>query len=128
MITPELKRLVLDEASKLREHATPEELGRLDFHRLNPNKPYTCIYGQMTGDCHHPRAIYLMNESCLPYSEVVSEDDVIDPREGNSDDFDNGYQRAFTPIEFYICREDAKNETLIKYLKGEIQELREEDL
>ncbi|KAB2913959.1 MAG: hypothetical protein F9K23_15945 [Bacteroidetes bacterium] len=125
MITEELKALVREEANNLKLHATPEELQNLDFEILYPSKPGLCIYGQMTHDCASPRAVELLNLCAKPFSNDVQvfetpySDHLFPPRKGAFGlDF-----APFSPIEFYICQEGAKNTELIAYLKGETNNL-----
>lgn len=132
----ELKQLVRDEATKLRETATEEERDNLSFKNLQVYNSYACIYGQMTGDCHSPRAIALMSQCAVPYSsgvglhefhvEVFDEDE----RQGKSFEvrLDEGeacdeYNWVFSPIEVYITLPESKNKNLIDFLKGKTNEL-----
>lgn len=123
MITRELKEKVLLEAQGLREHATTEEKSKLDFSTLKPNDVTLCIYGQMTGDCFSERAECLCKKVTYPYSSALQDG----YRTVNWHYYD-GSLRKLTPIEFYITEEGAKNETLISFIKGELQNLTVEDL
>ena len=49
----------------LKEHATKEELNKLNFTYFDPQSPTACIYGQMAGQCTSIRANELMNKSCV---------------------------------------------------------------
>lgn len=122
MKTKELKALVREEAARLREYATPEELSRLDFDQFAPTIPTMCIYGQTTGDCFSPRATTLLNKCARPFSKAVRE---YEPN--GKKRFDKNVRNLlavkdghayFSPIEFYIAQPDAKNKQLIAYLKG----------
>lgn len=119
-ITTNLKQLVINEAVKLRENATSEELGRLDFGDLDPNNIYDCIYGQLTGNCESERAHDLFRLCSKPYSGVAYK--YKRPTKKNL------VGRGRSPIEFYILRESAKNATLIQFLRGERDTLTIEDL
>ena len=123
MIDNNLKALVIDEAAKLREHATESELNRINLQTFNPECKHTCIYGQMSGNCFSARAINLLKECAKPYS--VDNQLTIEPC-GNS--FTYSEMRSFSPIEFYICQYGAKNATLIEYLRGERESITIEDL
>jgi len=123
MIDKDLKEKVLAEAIKLKVHATQEECARLDFGEFYARNPFTCIYGQMTGICYSQRATELLNLCTVPYSEDI--DSFKSQVTGN---FIVGEGRHFSPIEFYICQEEAKNKTLIDFLKGERESLRVDDL
>lgn len=57
-------KLVIDEATALRKHATEEEISNLDFETLKPDTVNSCIYGQMTGHCFSARAKELIEKSC----------------------------------------------------------------
>ncbi len=115
MITKKLKKLVIEEAILLKQHARIDELEALNFNKLYPNRRKSCIYGQMTGDCHSNRAIDLLNLCTKPY---ISETFMPENRK-----FTYNIFRAFSPIEHYIDENDAKNDILISFLKGEIGEL-----
>ena len=116
--TENLKELVRDEAAKLREFATVEERGRLDFSKLNSNNERLCVYGQMTGKCWSDRAVYLLNKCAIPFSYFTDKFS-----KSYKWDFGNSVGRDFSPIEFYICQPYAKNAELIAYLKGETDTL-----
>jgi hypothetical protein len=123
MIDENLKNLVRDEAAKLKEFATKKELERLDFGRLNPSSIRQCIYGQMAGDCFSQRAKLLLNNCTAPYSE--SNVDYEPVQAENFKRHRSASQRNvyYSPIEFYITQDDAKNANLIAYLKGETETL-----
>ncbi len=133
-----IQELVKKEASKLKEHATPEELARLNFEHLNPNSPRSCIYGQMTGNCYSPRA----NELVLKCAERVYVSNVSRDSESNAvftyqtlngvpHLIENNRDRSevyHSPIEIYLVfnRENdttENNKVVIDYLKGETTEL-----
>lgn len=52
----EMKALATEEAVKLKQYATKEELDNLDLKDLDPLDEDSCIYGQMTGGCNSERA------------------------------------------------------------------------
>lgn len=119
-----LKELVIEEAKNLRKHASKEELNNLDFDKLDPKHEDNCIYGQMTGCCWSDRATSLLNDCTEPYSWSLNE--YFCPSEYRfiyNSLYEGRVDVNFSPIEFYICRPENKNETLIKFLKGEIEEL-----
>ena len=98
-ITEELKQLVKQEADKLKEHATQEELARLDISTLDYVSD--CVYNQLTGDFASKRASYLSVIACeIDVAGIIN-----------------------TPIESYITLTGAKNANLIAYLKGETEKL-----
>jgi hypothetical protein len=53
-----LKTFVQYEIEKLKIHATPEQISKLDFTLFNPASMTQCIYGQMAGSC-------VSEEACL---------------------------------------------------------------
>ena len=113
--TENLKELVREEAAKLREFATVEERGRLDFSKLDPGDSELCIYGQMdSSGCFGIRAIELLNLCAKPYSRRLYALYAVDEQV-----FERSIRRHFSPIEFYIAQSYAKNAELISYLKGE---------
>jgi len=116
MITQELKQLVVNEALALREHATKEERGRLDFSSINTDHSDLCPYGQMTGDCWSKRTITLLNKCTKPYCISFDEEKNILIRSLKKEFI--GFYRDFSPIEFYITCEGAKTEDLIKLIKS----------
>jgi len=120
MITTELKALVLDEAKKIKEFATPEEIQRLDPRLILPYNGSMCIYGQMTGDCFSDRAIELLNKCAIPYSDGISEFVYTD--DDRFADGSSGILRAYSPIECYIADEEAYKLNLARFIKGEISE------
>jgi len=111
--TENLKELVRDEAAKLREFATVEERGRLDFSRLKPGDLWLCIYGQMTGSCFSERSLQLLQICSIPYGYNL----IV--YEYHKRGFDDTFFRSYSPIDFYTCQPYAKNAELISYLKGE---------
>lgn len=124
MITEELKALVLDEATKLKEHATYQEKSNLDFESLSTNNIMLCIYGQMTGYCYSVRAHYLLSKCAVPYSGNLKRfnGDVSNSK------FDPNEDRVFSAIEFYIDKVNSKNDVLIDYIKGDKISLTIEEL
>lgn len=114
----QLKEDVRKEAEALKVHATKEELGRLDFFKLDPNSVQLCVYGQVCGACDNNRARLLMDKCAptffkgIPY--MVSSLDAYESSEGGLN---------WSPIETYIYQPEAKNENLIAFLKGESETL-----
>ena len=51
------------------------------------------------------------NKGTSLYRDIMSQNETIE-------------EKLFTPIEVYITMEGAKNKTLIKYIKGEINEFK----
>lgn len=122
MSREELKRLVIEEATNLKEYATKKELERLDFNYLDPNTPHRCIYGQITGNCFNERAIELLNKCTNPYSRGL-----FLPSKSTELDFDT-ISRDFSPIELYISLGLSNKRILIDFLKGDLETLTPEQL
>lgn len=119
-----LKELVIEEAIKLREHATEEERGRLNIKYLSADSASLCIYGQMTGSCWSPRAEELLNLCAKPFCDVVYLRGTIKKRLSGGP-----FIRAFSPIEAFIYYSSKKtNADLVSYIKGERETLTIEDL
>jgi hypothetical protein len=114
--TEELRKLVTAEATNLKEHATPDELNRLNINTFNPDSPINDIYGQLTGDTWGERAIELRSLSSKPYS-----DDLLEYKNPKRDVYIRGGSES--PISCYILCENAKNADLIRFLKGQDNEL-----
>lgn len=128
MISKKLKQRVLEEATLLKQHATPEEIELLDIDELDPNQPSNCIYGQMTGDCFSPRAHELLSKCAVwPYS--IELENYIKTQMGLKRwmIFRNKTWEGFSPIEYYIYHRESKIPALVNYLKGK-GELKIEDL
>lgn len=114
-----LKQLVIDEATKLKLHATTSERDMLSFESLNPDKVSACIYGQMTGNCWSERATFLMNTCASPYAVLLSGS--VRP---NSKIFSVGASRDFSPIEVFIAKNnETANHLLISFIKGQKETL-----
>lgn len=124
------------EVKMLRRHATPEEKALLDFDEFDPNVPYRCIYGQMTGSCASPRAKELMDLSCIRVMDI--DEDRVGKHGMEDIDMEtfnvngeytgqtwkrSGYRsRAYehiSALEGYIFTKGADVKSLMEYLKGE---------
>ena len=115
----EFLQMVLQEADHLREHATDEEKGKLDFSQLEVSHYTMCIYGQMTGSCYSSRAFTLYSK--LLDGESVDKSGYTFSVLNEKGNFKLNNPRC-TPIEVYITMKGAKNESLISYIKGEIND------
>lgn len=132
---------VAHEVQMLKEHATLEEINKLDFDDFNNHKTNRCIYGQMTGDCRTIRAKELMDVACI---RVMNVEDGTRNCTNWDDDFkingvyngqtwqfitsvcDGFYRRDWShlsALEAYICLHDAKVENIYSFLKGEVDTL-----
>lgn len=126
---------VMHEIEMLKKHATPEEIGRLDFDEFVPQEYNACIYGQLTTDCRNGRAQELMDASCIRQMHTTDEgvSDLEDRGFTEIKKFINGpydhrtWQQYggrnweyLSALEGYINLKGAKNKEIIAYLKGEI--------
>lgn len=133
----EMKALATEEAVKLKEYATKKEIRALDLDWLDPNNPFSCIYGLLTGDCNSLRAqeliikctsrVYDTSVSTpntaktaklngAPYLVVLQEDKLLDRR----------MYKWQSPIEMLIYDENGGEDSqakLIAFLKDETQTL-----
>lgn len=136
------KQLIADatkEAIALKEHATKNELNKLNFDLLDANHICKCIYGQMTGDCFSHRAAQLI-EKCTPRyfsvdyltpdSNITTMKKISAAANGTEvENFEKQRVNAhfesphFSAIEAYIAFKGNKNKNLIAYLKGETNDL-----
>jgi len=130
MTKAEFLKDVEHEVEMLKKHATKEELNRLDFVNLDPADGMCCIYGQATGHCRSNRAQDLILKCC---KRVVAFDGDIpgEPFSQSIKPFINGAPSLsnidschhISSIESYIMLKGAKNQNIIKYLKGETKTL-----
>ena len=119
MISKKLKQRVLEEATLLKQHATPEEIKSLDLNTIEPDKFDQCIYGQMTGNCYSERAHELLTKCAVwPYSIEI--DTYVKTQMGVARwmKFREVSYEAFSPIEYYIYHRPNKIPVLVDYLKG----------
>jgi len=111
----QLKEDVRKEAEALRQHATKEEMERLDIEMLNPNSTTTCVYGLITGSCLSERAAELITMGAPVYYSTRNLDTMGIKMSYN--------QSRWSPIEVYIQQSEAQNANLIAYLRGETESL-----
>lgn len=123
------------EAEAIKEHATPEEIGRLDFHEFDAGSPVGCIYGQMTGHCSSHRAHQLIAKCCkkLVDNRKFSARDLEDAAhsmngiECNLENLMRARKGSdleyMSTVESYIMLPDAKSAELIDFLKGNRKDL-----
>ena len=129
---------VLQEAKNIKQHATPEEISRLDFETLDPTKLKSCIYGQMTGNCDSYRGIELIEKCAIRFvrdssisyiriegferiQEHISGATVHDLYNKRPSRFDRGDVSHYSTIESYIFLPYANNAGLIAFIKGEAE-------
>lgn len=130
---------VINEAIALRQYATKEEREKLCFRLLNSMSQTNCIFGLMTGDCDSPRALELIQKCASRYvvdcnftaikydgfnriKEHINGQYVENLSEKRHNRFTNA-EAYYATIEAYILLPNAKNENLIAYLRGDIEEL-----
>jgi hypothetical protein len=125
---------VAAEAKALKNHATKEELERLNVKCMNPEFPSTCIYGQMTGNCRSERATELIELCCKRFfvndycsARLADGFEAIQKRV-NGEKLDNiKLDRAqlnhFSSIETYILTPENKSGELIAFLRDERKDL-----
>lgn len=141
----ELHEAVLHEATALRQHATPEEINRLNILDLDPGLTTQCIYGQMTGHCGTPRAKELMSQCCKRVFDYNFSPPSYDEKEAlaalngefqgqgwleETTKFYNGQRihirnwSYLSAIEGYILLSNSNQKGLIAYIKGETDTLK----
>ncbi len=103
------------EIKHLKEHATAEEIGRLNFETFCGQNSRSCIYGQMTGNCHSSRAVELYHKSI---HILFIEGDKVIIHEGTPDD------AKLTSMEKYLFHSSkTEHGKIINYLKGKCDKL-----
>ncbi len=106
------------ELKHIRNNATSEEIGNLDFSTLNYNSTTKCIYGQMTGYCSGERACQLYAKT---WRWSGSWDDAKSEFPNwNSIDKLKGHTSTALEKFLYISTRPMHSD-IIKYLKGEIK-------
>lgn len=129
----QFKADVIAECNALREHATPEELGRVN-KEIDPLSTTACIYGRMTGSCKSVRAVDLIRKCCMTSIELLTGwrlilSEVLDDSimkavkgtiaaEGREDEFD-----YLSALEAYIHFPAANIPAIQSYLTGQTQTL-----
>lgn len=74
MKNKELFKLVLEEATKLRDAITLEEASKLNAKYVDPDNTQFCIYGQLAGTCKNKRAISLIKRCAAKVYVIPRED------------------------------------------------------
>lgn len=129
-----IAELAREELLKLNETIDLAQRHRLiDSIELNPQTPWSCIYGLMTGSCYSKEAIILMNQCSSGIILFPSDDNpkiitnfLPGKKKRLEEEGLNGYDRheSFTPLEVAIMiapEQDVK--TMVCFLKGKISEL-----
>lgn len=127
-----MQDLVKKEARNLRKYATEDERLELNFDDLDPDSPFRCVYGLMTGNCFSERADQLIKQ-CAERVYNKEGDGVRGfPLNGKPTGGRGGSSIAFadyySPIEVFILQENeaqtANNKRLLAYLRGETKTLK----
>lgn len=121
---------VKDEIEALKNTATQKELDRLDFNTFDPNHTRLCLYGQMTKGCLSNRSIKLIEKCCVrvvssAYTESFNaiKSFINGPPKNLIKERREGDIIWYSSLEKYIVFNNAKNEHIIQYLKGEVETL-----
>lgn len=120
-------KLVIEEATALREHATKNEISHLSFENLEPSSKSECIYGQLTGDCYSPRATRLIEQCARRVYKGFHGVNITTKKDLNGSPINKSRYEYWSPIEVFIAREnddqEKLNAKLISFIKGEIKTL-----
>lgn len=130
-----VNELVIAEATKLKKHATANEIKKLNFATLGTQSETRCIYGQITGSCFSDRATELIGQSCEKvFTNKSRSYDFGDERMGEIKGELNGSPKNsvrmdyWSPIEVFIDmprnHKNGNNERLIAFLRDETKELK----
>ena len=115
----EFLEMVMTEIETIKERATPEEIGKLDFESLRVQTPKLCIYGQMTGHCQSERANEISHKV---FAHIAIDENFNQLSFTKWEKHVSG--KHVTSLEVYITMKGAKNKQVIQYLKGEINTLK----
>lgn len=125
-----LRSLVIEEAINLKTHTTDEEKKSLNFHFLDEDSSYNCLYGQMTGNCFSKRASELITKCATKvYKSNISNFSLMQGAELNGKpELIIGRVRRdkyFSPIEIFLVEENkSKNvERLFDFIQGKSEKL-----
>lgn len=135
----ELEALVIEEAKNIKNYAKKEEIDNLKYDYLAGYSKHDCIYGQMTGDCESERSYRLIHSCCnrvystqnTPTGSNTIISSKLNGKPKQLGDYCNRARYYVSPIEkfLYLYKRDrnfhsTKIKKLVKFLKGEIQELK----
>lgn len=122
-----MKELAIIEAKNLKKHATPEELGNLNYNSLSPHSASKCLYGQMTGNCYNDRACNLIEKCAIRVYRVGGSLEQSRLNGAPTKTHDSLRRHKYhSPIEILILPENGGNEaqkSIISFLKGETKKL-----
>jgi len=123
-----MEKLVIEEATKLRDMITQEEADRLEYVELNSLDTEKCIYGQLSGHCDNPRAVELIR-ACAARVYKAYNGVQLNLRDAplNGSHVGLGRTNFWSPIEVFISQFEnsysGNNLRLVKFIKKEIDEL-----
>lgn len=129
-----LEQLVIDEAILLKQHATKEEINKLNYKKLDGCSRYSCIYGQITGNCVSERAYELIRNCCHRVYRPTDDFSTLAGRlNGKPKVLEKPSSRLshyVSPIENFLFKNkinewatSEKVEKLVAFLKGESDKL-----
>lgn len=119
---------VKTEVDNIKKYATASEINRLVYKHFDPEFSSDCIYGLMTGYCMSKRGLVLIKK-CATLEGSLTLNNLMDEKTYASlkKDFSTNSPRSgsvgtnyFSYLEGYILLKKAKNKSLFKYLKSEI--------
>ena len=122
----ELQELAISEAKALRRYTTPQQKASLSLDLFDPRDGEYCIYGQLTGDCDSIEATELAKKcakglfsnslSLIGKNEYYLESHYAPHAKIRGTEY-------FTPLEVYIYNRNADAKRILRYIKGDTDEL-----
>ena len=118
-------KIVVNEAKSLKKFATKEELSKLNFTYLDPNRADQCIYGQCFGRCDDERAVEAIETGCPRVYEINKAPEMDNPQgtvklNGSPKKNKREYMSYayWSPIEVFIAKAPPEmNKNLLSFLK-----------
>jgi hypothetical protein len=115
----EFLQLVQIELDNIKEKATKEEIGNLNFGRFDHKNRYNCIYGQMTIYCDSNRSRELQVKTFLLLGSDISTEYLPFSRQSMEEG------NYYTALEKYLYMvRSPQHKKVIKYLKSEINTIK----
>lgn len=109
---------VIKEIKNLRKHLTKEQKERLDFESFDPINGFTCIYGQVSGNCFSATAKELIKK-CANNKHSFNTIGIPEVNEKTLSNFSpRNTWHNYTFLEHYIATTPQNNEHIINYIKG----------
>lgn len=113
--------LVKKECELIRQHFSQEEIDKIELSTINGADVKKCIYGQMLGNCNHPKVANFIVDNldtvCLEHQEEINTIDVKA----------RSFQSLYTPLEHYISPTKVEEWALDDELNGELENKSELD-